>query len=145
MSVRTWLSYLLHCRWRAVSAFTTCCKQHFTETHGHLGDSLPAASFAARSLPGSLNVEDLSVSISQLISPAPLATASAAHSSCRAVSTCSYHPAQDTPGQQEAGSASASASVSHTELRGCWDAAFNLHHHPDGCRTMVRCFKLMSG
>lgn len=69
MSVRTWLSYLFRCRRRAVSAFATCCEQRFKETHGHLRDSLAAASSADRSLPGSLNVEDLSVSISQLISP----------------------------------------------------------------------------
>lgn len=70
MSAHTWLSYLSHCRRRAVSACATCCKQRFKETHGHLWDSLPAAASADRSLPGSLNVEDLSVSISQLISPA---------------------------------------------------------------------------
>lgn len=80
MSACTWLSYLSHCRRGAVSAFATCCEQRFKETHGHFRDSLPAASSADRSLPGSLNVEDLSVSISQLISPAPLAATSAAHS-----------------------------------------------------------------
>lgn len=47
------------------------------------GASPPAASSARRSLPGSLNVEDLSVSISQLISAGLLA--SAAHSFYRAV------------------------------------------------------------
>lgn len=52
-----------------MSAFPTCCKQRFKETHSHLRDRLLAASPAHRSLPESLNAEDLSVSISQLISP----------------------------------------------------------------------------
>lgn len=70
-------------RWRAprtpgwVFGFPTRCKQSIKETQCHLRDVVPAASSADSCLPGSLNVWDLSVSISQLISLVHLAAAAA--------------------------------------------------------------------
>lgn len=74
--------------------FPMCRKQSIKETQCHFRDMVPAASSTDSCLPGRLNVWDLSVSISQLISPVHLAAASAAHSFCffLSVSPRSRHP-----------------------------------------------------
>lgn len=77
-------------------SFFTCCEPSIKETQCHLWDMVPAAYSTDTCLPGSLNVWDLSVSISQLISLVHLAAASAAHSFRCSVSICSHYPTQDT-------------------------------------------------
>lgn len=94
---------ILHCRWHGGSVTATCCKQSIKEVQHHLWDMLPAASSTDSCLPGSLNVWDLSVSISQLISQVHHAAVAAAHSSCCSVSTCSHYPKQDTQWQWSRG------------------------------------------
>ena len=92
---RTWIPYRPRCRPRGGSASRRAAarrKQSIKATQSHLWDMVPAASSADSRLPGSLNVGDLSVSISQLISLVHLAAASAAHSFCSSVSTCSHRP-----------------------------------------------------
>lgn len=69
-----------------------CEQQSIKGSRCHLWDTVPAACSTDRCLPGSLNVWDLSVSISQLISLVHIAAASAAQFILRSVSTCSHRP-----------------------------------------------------
>lgn len=87
--LRAHLAFLSLALWTTRLGFPTCCKQSIKEAQCHLWDMVPAASSTDSCLPGSPNVWDLSVSISQLISLVHLTAACAAHSFCSSVSTCS--------------------------------------------------------
>ena len=112
----------LGCGRRGGSPFPTCCELSIKETQSHLRDMVPATSSTDSRLPGSLNVWDLSVSISQLISLVHLATASAAHSFCGSVPSCSHYPTQGGKSTGSRGKGNASV--------GTEAAATTVHTHP---------------